>query len=582
MQVIIKLIRKPATHVLLIALLGLLAYSGTFHAPFVLDDTSSITNNPLIKDLGNFISSPAGYAANPRRFIGYLSFAVNYRLCGLDVTCYHAVNIAIHITNALLIYLLVILTFNTVRLNGSFLSGSSRPIALFASALFVAHPVETEAVTYIVQRLTSLAVLFYLCALIFYIKARSRTGRAGPGRWAIAGYYLLSLVFALFAMSTKEISFTLPLVAALYELLFFEGRTRDRLLYLLPMLLMLFVIPVSMLHAHGSLGHLLSDINTATTASDLPRSYYLLTEFSVIVTYLRLLLLPVNQNLDYDYPISHSLFEPGASFSLLILLSLLGAAALLYKRTRKGGDPALLLAPFGIFWFFITLSVESSFIPIMDVIFEHRAYLPSIGIFITVSCLGTMAARKWFAASKAPVAVAVIVVLVLAAATYKRNNVWSSNIALWQDVVRKSPLKARPHTNLGIAYAAEGMLDEEIVQYKTALKLDPTDEYARTNLNYALEDKAKTEKAANDYYNLGLSLLNKGLAGKAVKELELARSLRPDDPDIHNNLGIAYAQEGMADKALEEFRCALRLKPDDKSIRANLEKAMTPFSVKTR
>jgi protein O-mannosyl-transferase len=541
-----NLLDKPYKQILLIVFLAVSAYSGTLLVPFVLDDATSIVNNTLIKDLANFVSSSAGYASNPRRFIGYLSFALNYRFCGTDVTYYHVVNLAVHIINAVLVYLLVILTFVTSRMKGSAVSGSSGWAALFAATLFAVHPIETQAVTYIVQRLASLTVLFYLCALIFYIKSRDQ----GIKRGVNAGHYLLSLVFALLAMKTKEISFTLPLIAALYEFLFFEGRTRNKLLYLLPMLLMLFIIPISMLNVHDTVGNLLPDINAATTASDLPRWDYLLTEFSVIVTYLRLLFIPVNQNLDYDYPVSHSLLDPRVVFSLVLLVSLLGAAVFLARRAVKGGDPALRIAAFGIFWFFITLSVESSVIPIQDVIFEHRLYLPSIGIFITVSCLGLLATTNWFAASKAPAAAAVIVVLLLTVATDHRNMVWSSEIGLWKDAVKKSPLKARTHNNLGDAYSKQGMPNLSINEFKAAIKLNP---------DYGMA-----------HYNLGHTMLVIGIPKEAVKELVIASRLNPDAPDIHDNLGVAYAELNMADKAFEEFQHALRLDPYNKDYSYNL------------
>jgi protein O-mannosyl-transferase len=627
MSSIVSNFKKTSTQIIVIAFLGLSVYSGTFHAPFAFDDLTSITNNTMIRELNNFAFKPDNYTEDPGRYIGYLSFALNYRFCGLDVTCYHIVNLAIHIINALLIYLLIVLTFRTEILKNSYIAHSSGWIALFTAALFAVHPVETQAVTYIVQRLASLATMFYLFALISYIKARSYFGLKGSSWRRVAGYYLLSIVFALLSMKTKEIAFTLPIVIAFYEFYFFGGRTRTKLLFLLPMLIMLAVIPIGILHSHRSAGDLLSDINAATTASDLPRWDYLLTEFSVVVTYLRLLLLPVGQNLDYDYPISHSLFEPRVLSSLFILLGMLGAALLFLLMSGKGKDTAPRLASFGILWFFITLSVESSFIPIKDVIFEHRAYLPSIGIFMAVACLGAMAARAWPALTKVMTVTAASVVLVLAVAAYERNTVWGSELSLWSDIAKKSPNKVRPHNNLGIAYAINGMTDQEIEQYKiaigiapdypeahynlgnayflkgmmdmaieefkTEIKVDPDHPLVHNDLGNAYVAKGMLDNAIAEYraalqqnpgnrdaqYNLGFTLLKKGLANDAINELELALKLKPDDPATYNCLGVAYADLKMTDKALEDFQRAASLKPDDTNFQSNVEEAKKQLAV---
>ena len=170
----------------LIVLVGIYSYWNSFHAPFVFDDQTSITENPIIKNLGNFLSSLQGYHYNPRRFIGYLSFALNYHWGGLDVAGYHVVNFCIHLLNGTLVFLLCGLTFRTPFLRNSSQASKAGGIALVAALLFTAHPVQTQAVTYIVQRFTSLASLFYLLSLIFYVQGRNpdlKEGDAGraPG-----------------------------------------------------------------------------------------------------------------------------------------------------------------------------------------------------------------------------------------------------------------------------------------------------------------------------------------------------------------------------------------------------------------
>jgi tetratricopeptide (TPR) repeat protein len=163
------LLKRPF-HFLIIITLGLLVYSNTFSSPFVFDDEINIVANPINKDLGYFarpssaksFRGPVEYPALLKRYMGHLSFALNYRLHGLDVTGYHVVNLAIHLINGGLVYLLVVLTFRTPRLENSQLRQSAGGIALMSALLFVCHPVQTQAVTYIVQRLASMAAMFYL------------------------------------------------------------------------------------------------------------------------------------------------------------------------------------------------------------------------------------------------------------------------------------------------------------------------------------------------------------------------------------------------------------------------------------
>ncbi|MBE0596214.1 MAG: hypothetical protein IH614_02980, partial [Desulfuromonadales bacterium] len=143
-----KFFSHPFCHLLLVLLLGSLAYANSFQAPFTLDDLFSISQNPVIQDIRHYIPGGAGYEHNPRRFIGYLTFALNFHWGGLDVTGYHLFNLAVHLGTALLVYALVRLTFRTPQLAGSRLAPQAASAALLAALLFVAHPVQTQAVTY--------------------------------------------------------------------------------------------------------------------------------------------------------------------------------------------------------------------------------------------------------------------------------------------------------------------------------------------------------------------------------------------------------------------------------------------------
>ena len=316
-----KVLNKPVVHILLLALMGLLAYSNTFEVPFQFDDKPNIVINPIIKDLRYFLETEKAkmftgkneYPAFTRRYIGHLTFALNYKIHGLDVTGYHVFNLFIHVLNAILLYWFVVLTFRTPKLKGSPLGDSSRPIALFAALLFVSHPMQTQAVTYIVQRLTSLATLFYMLSLVLYIKTRLKTEQQSSKTGAFLLYFF-SVVSALLAMKTKEIAFTLPLVIALYECMFFRGKIKRRLIYLIPLLLTMLIIPLTYIGLYSGMdrpvGEMIHDADRATTIRDISRVDYLVTEFRVIVTYLRLLVLPVNQSVNYAPTLYRSFFDP--------------------------------------------------------------------------------------------------------------------------------------------------------------------------------------------------------------------------------------------------------------------------------
>jgi tetratricopeptide (TPR) repeat protein len=567
--IIQKLLSSTAAQVLLIMAAGLVAYCNSFHVPFVFDDMNSIVENPLVKELTFYMHPSAAkefplYAAFKSRFTGYLSFALNYRLNGLDVTGYHIFNLAVHIGNALLLYCLVHLTFRTPYFVNRQQSETGRygsMIALFSALLFVVHPIQTQAVTYIVQRLASLATFFYLLSLLLYIK--SRLAQVNTERFFSASgiaFYLLALLSAIVAMKTKETAFTLPVIIVLYEFMFIEGKIGRRLLWLTPLLLTMCIIPFTLTNIDKPLGDIISDVGEATRLQTaISRWGYLFTQFRVIVTYLRLLLLPINQNLDYDYPIYHTLFNWEVMASLLLILSLLALAVYLFLQSRhniskaKLRHPALRLTAFGILWFFITLSIESGFIPIIDVIFEHRVYLPSVGFFIALtSAIGLVGAwwgNRMAYAGKALVYVMLAAVIILSAATYARNGVWQEDISLWEDASNKSPGKIRPLNNLGNTYFDRGNLGQAMVLYQRALKIEP---YHTT------------------WYNISNVYRKTGLIDMAIDALNHAITLNPWNSTYYVNLGNTQSLVGKNKEAIESYKSALSVNPNDAKANYNL------------
>ncbi|TAL25355.1 MAG: tetratricopeptide repeat protein, partial [Nitrospirae bacterium] len=351
-------------------------------------------------------------------------------------------------------------------------------------------------------------------------------------------------------------------------------------LYLLPLLLTMLIIPLSIIGIDKPIGDVIGELREVSQETEeIPRWSYLFTQFRVIVTYIRLLFLPINQNLDYDYTVYHSFFNPEVFLSFLFLLLIFGLGIYLFYSKRYKLYATRLTA-FGIFWFFITLSVESSIIPIRDVIFEHRMYLPSIGLFFAILTFTFLLAEKlksrWQKVNRAVVVTLAIVIAVLSITTYARNIIWHDWVSLWEDVVRKSPQKARGYNNLGVAFKNNALIDKAIEYFQISLGLNPGYAIAHYNLGVAYQDRGWLSKAADHYQvalslkpdyaevysNLGAVCDAKGLTDKAIEYYQMALNLKPGYAEAYNNLGFSYMHKGMTDKAIEHYQAALKFKPD--------------------
>ena len=591
--------------ILVIIAVTLLAYANTFSSPFLFDDAPNITDNHLIRDVDRALH-PEQYCStvHPRsdealichffevRHVGYLSFALNYALHGLKVEGYHVVNFCIHLLNGLLVYALVLLLQKTP----AFAASNSKALnstALFSALLFVVHPVQTQAVTYIVQRLTSLATLFYLLSLISYLSMRllQTAGAKGEGRQGfsmnITGLYLLSFISAVLAMKTKEISFTLPVLITLCEFIFFDDTVLKRSAYLVPLILTMLIIPVQLIGVDKPLAELFSDVShAARVRSDIPRLEYLFTQTTVVVRYISLLILPVGQNVDYDYPLYDSLLHPKVLFSSLIILSLIGTGIYLLLRYRKS-SPFTRIISFGIFWFFLALSVESSLIPILDVIFEHRVYLPSIGFFIA-SAISLTVLTGWLErhmpwVRKAAPVTAGVIVIAFAGAAHARNTVWQDEVAFWSDVVNKSPDKPRGYLNLGLAYQNRTDLDQALIYYSRAIAMKKLYYPPLNNRGTILAALGQHEQAIRDfteaisinpyvavaYYNRGMSRTFLGQQDLAIEDFTRVLELKPTHAEAYNNRGSMYGAKGETEKAIADFTAAIALVPDFPGFYAN-------------
>lgn len=522
-----------------------------------LDDVPHIVHS---RDLHDIRDVGRWWHHDPRRPIGYMTLALNYSFSKLNVGSYHAVNLAIHILNACLVYWLVQLTLSTPVVRGRATRRQKNAMALFAGLLFLTHSIQTEAVTYIVQRLASQATMFYLLAVALY--ARGRLWQGGPLTRVL--WFVGAAVSGALGMLTKEIVFTLPLAIALYEFSFLypaaSPQERRRLVWLAVIGAgALLIIPALMSFDLSKVFRAIPpDHGNPFTLTPYT---YALTQLRVVVTYLRLLVFPINQNLDYDIRISSSLLDWQTLGSFLVLAGLLAVGIRMF-RTRR-------VLSFGMLWFFLTLSVESTFVPIADVLFEYRLYLPMFGF-----CLVVVELLIRLGMARA-VALLSLAVAGLGIATYRRNDVWRDPVTLWADAARKAPNKARPHTNVGKAYLDRGQLDLAEHHLKRAVEINP--EYALGHMNLGgfyqrrglsvMAERHLTRAAelpptdARMPLSLGMFYVDQGRATEAEAPLMRAIAIDSTVADAHSHLGMSWYMRGDDDQAIRHSGRAVELDP---------------------
>ncbi len=563
-----SLFSEPFVHVILLIVVCLATYCNSLPVPFTFDDFPYLVENPLIKDLDYFfdysridghhltVDHKYNFILRP---VTYFTFSINYLIHGIDPGGFRLVNILIHMSNALLIYLLVQRLLSCAA-DGETQDGSLGPslpfVSFFSAIIFAVHPLQTQAVTYIVQRFTSLATLLYLLTIVLYLSFRSSRTKS-----AQVASYICALLAAICAMKAKEIAFTLPVVLVMIEMFFLKGQKFRRMLGLVPFIFTMAIIPATVLK--------LSESSPTAGSSALERGTnlinfskvtthdYFITQLRVIVTYLRLLFFPVQQNLDYDYPLFHSLLDYRIVLSLMVILSVVAMGIWFFRSSlRKVGKlhVQMRLISFGIFWFFITLSVESSIIPIDDLIYEHRVYLPSVGMILAFVTGLDMIREKITEPNDRGgrfVLVPVLVVLALATATMVRNDVWHN---IWVDAAKKSPRKARPFNNHGDYLMKTNRPGEAIPWFRHAIELDPGN--------------------IDAYLNLGAACSDTGSFDEAERALNFVLDRRPGDYLAWNNLGTVYVRKGDFRKGVEMYRRSLVINPGNLGVQANLNQAL--------
>jgi Flp pilus assembly protein TadD len=558
---------KPVLFGLLLVLPVLIAYSNSLDVPFYYDDRARILENEDIHmdrlSLDQLRAAAFGEKSAASRPVGNISFALNHLVHGLDVAGYRIVNIIIHAVNGLLLFAFLLHTLQLSSVDQA--RSHPRLVALFGALIWVLNPLDVQSVTYIVQRLNSLAVLFFLLAFMAYLKARESSCRTRAALWLLAALsWLLSL-------GCKQITITLPLVVLLYEWFFYrdmewawlrrQWKTGVVLLIILLLLTAVFLgtDPISRL-------------TSLRAFADGRFSYTerLLTQPRVVLTYLSLVLFPYPARLKLvnDFPLSTSVVSPWTTLpSMAVIIALLFTAALIARRRR--------FIAFAVFWFFANLVVESTVIP-LDIYYEHRTYLPSMLFWAAILAV----VARWRYGGRAIVAAGVTFTIVFGAWTWQRNALWRTPLAFWQDNLEKCPQDFRVLANLGYTYADLEEPEKAIAFYERVLALRPKDVETRYNLGNTYR-KLGDHKHAEQYYrealalapddvdvlfNLGRMLYDAGRYAEAISFYERILKVDPDHAAVHANLGMALLKQHREKPAIQHLERSVALVPDDAGV----------------
>ncbi|MBF0488282.1 MAG: tetratricopeptide repeat protein [Nitrospirae bacterium] len=382
--------------------------------------------------------------------------------------------------------------------------------------------------------------------------------------------FIISILSEILAIESKEIAVLLPFLIFMVHISFYRNYKKAAVNCLIFLIITL-IVPISIyLKAPGTLGELgiirdTTPVETTVLNTTSPK-YYLFTQFRVIVTYIRLLLLPINQKLIYNYHFYTSFFNVHVFSSFLFLLSVILFGIYIYFLSYKEGKQIFRLSSLGIYWFFVFLSLTSTFIPFNDLIAEHWIYFSSIGFMLfVVTIITTIAEKNGKFAAKAVLTGLILLIITLSMVSYKRNSVWQSEISLWKDVISKNPESAKGHFTLGLSYLNHGDYDYAIEEFENTIKLNT-------------KSKALFQTLEQFYLYLGISYRKKASYEKAVevfkKVISLSNSSSSNNRDTlidaYNELGCTYLDMNNYDMALEQFTKAMKLNNNIKKTHVNL------------
>ena len=505
------------------------------------DDPQYVLENPLVKGLtlrhaaSAFTTWHLGNYA-PLHLVSYM---LDYEIWGVRPSGFIFTNILLHTLNGLLFFLLL------RRLAGE------KAWVLFASLIFLLHPVQVESVVWVSQRKNVLAMFFFLFAFHFYVSYRQK------GRGYAGWFHALSLAAFLLALLAKSAAIIFPLGILLYDLCFREERDmRTLLIDKVPFLVLGVAFGVLAVQSHSA-----QHLGGGTAWHGGTPYATFLTMTTVLIRYLGLVLWPANLSAYYDPPVKPAV-DPEVAVAAFLIVLLVLVGGILYRRRRDL-----------FFWFalfFVALLPVSQVVPIVTLMNDRYLYFPMLG---ASALLGFAFLRdvEWseLARSKPHLVAASLLLLAvgaLTATTVRRIGVWQDSSTLWADAVRKAPDVTVTHDAYGEGLLARGEIDEAIHQFRLALSREP--DFSGRGIGPGV--RAAYASTRN---NLGTAYAMKGMYDGAIEQFGIAIRLNPRLAEAYFNLGNALMQKGAAEAALQFFETAFRLNPQNPAFEANLRGA---------
>jgi protein O-mannosyl-transferase len=535
-----------------------LAYSNTFSVPFIFDDQNNIVDNISIRNLlsvSQLLAPPLGMGISGRPVVN-LTLALNYAISGENPWSYHFLNILIHLSAALCLFGIMRRTFLSDSLKLKYVSAATS-LAFACALLWARHPLQTQAVTYTIQRCESLMGLCFL--LTFYFAIR---GWQSDAKWQ---WHLAAILSFLVGIGTKEVIIVAPILLFSYDLIFVHHSVRDvlrqsRLLYvglIFGLLILKFLVAAGGTASSGT-------GNIPFSALD-----YWITQPEVILHYLQLTIWPYPLSLDYDWPITKLRDAWPAIITIAVLITV--SVWMLLKRQPIG---------FWASWFFAILA-PTSLMPLPDIAFEHRMYLPSIAIVvITITVFYRMsdaAINRWIKSEavgsmiicKGFIYFLILAVPALGILTYARNIDYSSDVSIWTAVVRNHPENSRAHANLGNALLQEGHPRKALGPLYRALYIETRNAHRYQGALTYYEYLSIRTVYAKVQDNIGWILLMNGKAMAADKHFQEVLKVNPNNAVALGHVGVALYFLGEQEASKECFRRAILLKASDPDIVVN-------------
>jgi tetratricopeptide (TPR) repeat protein len=554
-----------------------LSYNNSFEASWHFDDYGNIVENAniQIKQLtwDNFKKLSYGIMNEGRisRPFSYFSFALNYYFGGLDVFGYHVANFFIHYFSAVFLFLFI---FNTLKLPiiKKEYEKHAYSIALLATLFWAINPVQVTAVTYIVQRMASMVALFYIMGMYFYLKFRTSLR---PAMSVV--FILLCVLCAFLAIGTKENAVMLPVSILLYDIFFIQGISKETIKKNAKII----IIPAVIIVTGFMISYDFSSIIKDYEFRPFTIKERLLTEPRVILFYLSLLFYPLTSRLTliHDIEISKSLLDPWTTLAAIITIALIITICLIKAKKWP-------LITYCLLFFFLNHFIEGSFLS-LELIFEHRNYLPSMLLFIPFAIL-LVKGLEYFYQKKTVfyflAGTITFLMIVLSISVYIQNDIMRDELSLWSDNVEKSPRLHHPRQGYAVALFIMGRLPESIIELKKAEKSYESALITKKGVTYGCigeyyyltgdyEKSLEYYKKSIDwypsmsyvplsYYRVGLLLMKKGLLDEAEQMFQKAISLKPQEPGFYLTYSEILIKKKQPDEAIKKAQIVLRLNPD--------------------